>query len=75
MITFTSQEASIYVFAMRYALPRDTGAAHFVTCEIAKNWDRFTQGDKWEMHSEIKSQLEATPEMLNRGDWERILAL
>lgn len=75
MITFTSQEASIYVFAMRYALPRDTGAAHFVTCEIAKNWDRFTEGDKWEMHSEINAQLEATPKMLNRGDWERILAL
>ena len=75
MSTFTNQEASIYVFAMRYALRRDTGAAHFVSREIVKHWAQFRESDKLQMREEIKEQLTTTPEMFNRGDWERILAL
>jgi len=50
---FTNREASIYVFALRYALPRKTGAIDFVCHEIIKNISRFSERDKEQMKAEI----------------------
>jgi len=74
MNLFTKQEAAIYSFAMRYALPRDTGAAYLVVSETLKHWDRFEQWDKEQKFREIRQQIELTPKMLNREQWEKILA-
>jgi hypothetical protein len=71
---FTKQEAAIYSFAMRYALPRDTSAADWVVSETLKHWDRFEQWDKEQKFYEIRQQIELTPKMLNREQWEKILA-
>ncbi len=46
MSQFTNREASIYVFALQYALPRETGALLFVAQEIARNAQRFSDRDK-----------------------------
>jgi len=75
MNLFTKQEAAIYSFAMRYALPRDNGAADWVVSETLKHWDRFEQWDKEQKFSEIRQQISETPDMLNRDVWEKILAL
>lgn len=71
---FTKQEAAIYSFAMRYALPRGNSAADWVVSETLKHWDRFEQWDKEQKFREIRQQIELTPKMLNREEWEKILA-
>jgi hypothetical protein len=60
---------------MRYALPRDTGAADWVVSETLKHWDRFEQWDKDQKFREIRQQIELTPKMPkeNRDQWEKIL--
>jgi hypothetical protein len=49
---FTNREASIYVFALRYAMPRKTGAIDFVCHEITRNLERFSERDKAQMKAE-----------------------
>jgi hypothetical protein len=49
---FTNREASIYIFALRYALPRQTGAIDFVCNEITRNLHRFSERDKAQMKAE-----------------------
>ena len=68
---FTNREASIYVFALRYALARPTGALAFVAAELAVNWQRFSGRDKHEIIDETKSGNCG----INAGDVAKILAL
>ena len=50
---FTNREASIYLFALRYAMPRKTGAIDFVCQEITRNIERFSARDREQMRQEI----------------------
>ncbi len=56
MNLFTNREASIYVFALRYALRRETGALGFVASELAANWQRFSEDDKNEIITETREE-------------------
>lgn len=49
---FTNREASIYLFALRYAMPRKTGAIDFVCHEITRNLSRFSEHYRAQMKSE-----------------------
>ena len=71
---FTNQEASIYIFAMRYAIIRATGASLFVSMEIIRNWGRFSERYKDAIFSEINNIAESGT-MKNSDDWNKILKL
>ena len=71
MKPFTNREASIYFFALRYALRRETGALAFVASEIAVNWARFSDRDKQDIISETKADSHG----FNADDVAKILAL
>jgi len=68
---FTNREASIYVFALRYALARQTGALMFVAEELAANWARFSDRDKHEIIAETRAENCG----FNSDDVAKILAL
>ena len=71
MKTFTNRESSIYVFALRYALRRETGALAFVAAELAANWQRFSDRDKHEIIAETRGENCG----YNADDVAKILAL
>jgi len=71
MKPFTNRESSIYVFALRYALARQTGAMMFVAEEIAANWSRFSDRDKTKIIAETKADNCG----FNAHDVAKILAL
>ncbi len=71
MSLFTNREASIYVFALRYALRRETGALGFVASELAANWQRFSERDKSEIIAETRGENCGK----NADDVAKILAL
>ena len=64
---FTGNEASVYIYAARYAHTRSTGAALQVVNTILANWDRFD--------AQAKEQLkrEAAEATCNKEDWKRLI--
>ncbi len=63
----TENEASIYVYAARYAHDRNTAAAYQVVKEILHVWDSLPE--------RIQNQLkrEAKKATYNRNDWQRLI--
>ena len=46
-------EQSVLVFAMRYALPRRTGASYVVAEQILSNWDKLSHQTQNQIINEI----------------------
>ena len=64
---FSNYEVNVYMFAIRYAQHRETGAALMVVKTILANWDKFTVQDK------IDLRLEAEDYTACSDDWERLI--
>jgi len=67
--TMPYHEASIWVYALRYAADRNTGAALQVVNSILLHWDEFDPDTQKDLISEAG---EAT---YNLDDWARVIKL
>ena len=66
-VSYSDYEVNVYVFAIRYAANRNTGAALMVVNSILANWDKFSEKARLDLKEEA---YEATT---NPYDWNKLL--
>jgi hypothetical protein len=66
-MNYSDYEVNCFIFAIRYAAGRNTGAALMVSTAILSNWSRFTEQGKQNLKDEAQEAL------YNREDWQKLI--
>jgi len=71
----SASETSVLIFAMRYALARQTTAPGIVAGEIKKHWPRIAIRDREQIKNEIRNALGDIRSMMDTITWLDITKL